>query len=166
MPEAPEEKIIVAVRGREVVLDPTNMRFNEATLSRYFEYEYGWIDYFGKQEEMARREMLDAEIDAEALYSQKYLKCKDEGNTDGYAKAKATADPEVIAARKKYTERRETVGLLSQHIKAWSKNHENGQNRGNTLRAEFNKLGTVIKTDQPYTPMPDEGTCNIEDVFK
>jgi uncharacterized protein YqgQ len=58
-----------------------------ALLSRYFEYEYGWIDYFGKQEEMARREMLDAEIDAEALYSQKYLECKDEGNTDRYAES-------------------------------------------------------------------------------
>jgi hypothetical protein len=30
--------------------------------------------------------------------------------------------------------------MLRQHLRAWDKNHENAQNRGNTLRKEMERL--------------------------
>ena len=169
MTDAPQEKIIVKVRGRDVIMDPANMGFNEATLGDYMQKEYAWIDYFGKQIEFANREVLDAEIEYDAVYSDRYIKSKDRGSTENYAKAEALSDAEVIAARKKIAERKEIAGLLKQHHYAWCKNHANGQNRGNTLRKELEILGHQdIKTTHHDLagPMPDEGTCSIEDFFK
>jgi len=144
MADAPVEKVVVKVNGKDVVLDPDNMKFNEITLSGYMDREYAWVDYLGKQLEFAQKEVLLAEIDCEAIYSQKYIESKDDGNTENYAKAKALSDPAVIAARQKVAERKETVGLLKAHLKAWDKNHENAQNRGHTLRKEMDKLNRDI----------------------
>ena len=80
--EAPSEKVKVVVRGREIVLDPDNMRYNENNLPEYMSKEYGWVDYLGKQLEYAQKEVLLAEIDAEAIYSAKFMESKDTGNSD------------------------------------------------------------------------------------
>lgn len=168
MTDAPLEKITVIVRGKEIVLDPSNMGFNENTLGMYMEKEYAWVDYFGKQIEFANREYMNAEIEYEALYSRKYIASKDKGSTENYAKAESLSDPEVITARKKVAEHRETVGLLRQHRSAWDKNHANGQNRGHTLRRELEILGhQSIKTNDHNLarPMPDTPTCDAEDFF-
>ena len=163
MNDAPLEKVTVQIRGRDVHLDPDNMKFNEVTLSEYMDKEYAWIDYFGKQLEYANKEMLEAEITYEAEYSKRYIMAKDAGNTENYAKADALSDQTVIAARKKVAERKEVVGLLKAHLKAWDKNHDNAQNRGHTLRKEMEKLNRDIR----LTPdAVDNATCTAEDIFK
>jgi len=140
----PIEIVKVAVNGKEINLDPKNMEFCDNTLNEYMEKEYGWIDYFGKQLEYAQKERLDAEIDAEAIFSEKYIEAKDNGGTEQYAKAKANADSDVIAAKKKVVELNEAVGQIKAHLKAWDRNHDNAQNRGYTLRKEMDKLNKDV----------------------
>lgn len=140
----PNEIVKVKVNGKEIVLDSKNMEFSDNTLNEYMEKEYGWIDYFGKQLEYAQKERLDAEIDAEAIFSEKYIEAKDNGGTEQYAKAKANADADVIAAKKKVVELNEIVGQIKAHLKAWDRNHDNAQNRGYTLRKEMDKLNKDV----------------------
>lgn len=140
----PNEIVKVKVNGKEVTLDSKNMEFSDNTLNEYMEKEYGWIDYFGKQLEYAQKERLDAEIDAEAIFSEKYIEAKDNGGTEQYAKAKANADADVIAAKKKVVELNEIVGQIKAHLKAWDRNHDNAQNRGYTLRKEMDKLNKDV----------------------
>jgi hypothetical protein len=142
--EPPIENLKVVVNNKEVSLDPKNMEFSDNTINEYMEKEYGWVDFFGKQLEYAQKERLLAEIDAEAIFSQKYIEAKDDGGTEQYAKAKANANPDVIAAKKKVVELNETVGQIKAHLKAWDRNHDNAQNRGYTLRKEMDKLNKDI----------------------
>lgn len=160
MNNAPVEKVVVTVLNRQVVLDPENMKYNENSLGDYMGREYGWIDYFGKQLEYAQKEALLAEIDADAQYSLKYMECKDAGNTDNYAKAFATAHVDVVAAKKKVVDRKEAVGHLKAHLKAWSENHENVKSRSYTLNQEMNKLNRDI-----YQSDDSNNTCSAEDVL-
>jgi hypothetical protein len=142
--EAPFEKVVVVVQGREIVLDPDNMKYNENNLPEYMSKEYGWVDYLGKQLEYAQKELLLAEIDAEAIYSLKFIESKDIGGSDNYAKAYATANVDVVAAKRHVVDRKEVVGHLKAHLKAWDKNHDNCQNRGHTIRAEMKILNRDI----------------------
>jgi hypothetical protein len=155
--DAPIQKITVIVNGTKVVLDPANMKYNENSLSDYMNREYGWIDYLGKQLEFAQKELMLAEIDADAIYSKKFIESKDGGNSDNYAKAYSTSHVDYVEAKKKIVDRKETVGHLKAHLKAWDKNHENSQNRGHSLRAEMKKLNRDI-----YEQL-DSQTCNAED---
>jgi len=158
--DAPLDRIIVLVQGREVILDPANMRYNELTLPDYMNKEYGWIDYLGKQLEYAQKEVLLADIDADALYSLKFIEAKDAGNSDNYAKAFATANVDVVAAKKKIAERKEVVGHIRAHLQAWYKNHDNAQNRGHTMRAEMKSLNRDIVDEAANL------TCTAEDFMK
>ena len=120
--------------------------------------EYGWVDYLGKQLEYAQKEVLHAEIDYDSIYSKKFIVSKDNGNSDNYAKAFALSNDDVVAAKKKIADRKETVGHIKAHLKAFDKNHENVQNRGHTLRKELDKLNRDI-----YSPVD---TCEAEDFLK
>ena len=156
--DAPVEKVKVIVKGREISLDPDNMKYDENNLPQYMSKEYGWIDYLGKQLEFAQRELLLAEIDAEASFSAKFMESKDAGNSDNYAKAYALANDEVVAAKKKVVERKEVVGHIKAHLRAWDRNHDNSQNRGHTLRKELDKLNRDV-----YSSTNEENTCSFEE---
>ncbi len=146
--DAPLKKVTVRVLDQDIVLDPLNMKYNENSLGEYMNKEFGWYDFLGKQLEFAQKEVLIADIEADALYSKKFIESKDAGNSDNYAKAFALANDEVVAAKKKLAERKETVGHLKAHLRAWDKNHENVQNRGHTLRKEMDKLHGSYYVDQ------------------
>lgn len=160
MTDAPMEKVTIKVNGRELVLDPDNMRFNEFTLSEYMDKEYAWIDYFGKQLELAHKELSLAELEYETKFNEKYIDAKDGGGSDAYSKAKAQSHPDVVEMQKRVIERREAVGLLKQHLRAWDKNHDNAQNRGHTLRKELDKLNRDIYEGK------EPNTCTAEDLLK
>lgn len=142
--DAPIEKVKVVVRGREIVLDPDNMKYSENNLPEYMSKEYGWVDYLGKQLEYAQKELLLAEIDAESIYSSKFMESKDAANSDNYAKAYANCHVDVVNAKRYVVERKEVVGHLKAHLVAWNKNHENAQNRGHTIRTEMKVLNRDI----------------------
>lgn len=154
------EKVTIKVNGRDLVLDPENMRFNEFTLSEYMDKEYAWIDYFGKQLELANKELSLAELEHETKLNEVYILAKDAGGSDPYSKAKAQSHPDVVDMHKRVIERKEAVGLLKQHLRAWDKNHDNAQNRGHTLRKELDKLNRDIYQGRE----PD--TCTAEDLLK
>lgn len=158
--EAPLEKVSVTVLGVQIVLDPENMRYTENNLPDYMSKEYGWVDYLGKQLEHASKELMVCEVDAEAVYSRKFIESKDQGNSDNYAKAHATANDEVVEARKRVAERKEVVGLIKAHLRAWDKNHDNVQNRGHTLRHEMRMLNRDIYEQ------PGAVTGSAEDFLK
>lgn len=145
--DAPIQKVTVMVLDQKIVLDPLNMKYNENSLGEYMNKEFGWIDYFGKQLEFAQKEVLLAEIDEEAIYSAKFIESKDAGNSDNYAKAYALKHADVIAAKKFVVNKKETVGHLKAHLKAWDKNHDNVQNRGHTLRKEMDKISRDVYSD-------------------
>lgn len=142
--DAPIQKVTVFVLGQKIVLDPMNMKYNENSLGDYMNKEFGWIDYLGKQLEYAQKEVLLAEIDQEAIYSAKFMESKDMGNSDNYAKAYALQHVDVVASKKLVVDKKETVGHLKAHLKAWDKNHENVQNRGHTLRKEMDKISRDV----------------------
>lgn len=144
MKNPPIETTIIVVNEKEIKLDPKNMEFADDNINEYMQKEYGWIDYFGKQLEIAQKARLIAEIEAEEIFSKKYVEAKDSGGTEQYAKAKANADPEVVLAKKNVVEKRETEGFLKAHLRAWDKNHDNVQNRGHSLRKELDKLNKDI----------------------
>lgn len=160
---APVEKVSVVVNGQTIVLDPENMKYNENTLGDYMNKEYGWIDYLGKQLEYAQKEVLIANIDAESHYSIRFMESKDAGNSDNYAKAYANCHVDVVAAKKRVVERKEVVGHIKAHLKAWHENHENAQNRGHTLRKE---LGVLHRDIYEPTDAVDNNTCTAEDFMK
>lgn len=150
--DAPVEIVTVNVCGKEVILDPNNMQFDENSLGEFFAKEYGWVDYLGKQYEFALKEYADSEVDAEALYSMKYMQSKDTGATDNYAKGFALSHDEVIEAKKKVNHNKMKCGLIKQHLNAFGKNHENAQNRGHTVRQEMKMLNRdIYDSDEPRT---------------
>lgn len=142
--DAPIEIVKVIVQGQEIVLDPKNMKYNENSLGEYMNKEYGWVDFLGKQLEYAQKEVLFADIEFDRIYSIRYMEAKDDGQSEGYAKAFANASDDVVNARKYHVERKEAVGHLKAHLKAFDKNHDNAQNRGHSLRAEMKLLNRDI----------------------
>lgn len=137
---------VIQVGNDSVHLNPDNLSFTEASLTTYLQKEGGYYNNFGAM--LARAEFLlqHAELEWEAFYGQKFKEYKDEGGSDKYAEARTESDEDVIEAKKKVIDTRLKVRLLTQHLRAWDKNHENAQSLGHFLRKEMDKLGTdVIK---------------------
>lgn len=70
-----------------------------------------------------------------------------EGGSDKYVEGLTKVEQTVIDAKDALLElqakviaAKYTVNSLKQHLRAWDKNHENAQNRGNTLRKEMERL--------------------------
>jgi hypothetical protein len=145
----------VSVYGEEVNLDAAKLAFSEGTLSEYLEVEGGWIDYFGAKLADAERQYAEMEMEVEReedeydrVYSKVFSTLKTtEGGSDKLVEGQTKVELTVITARNKVLDLKvkslafkHTVRLLQQHLRAWDKNHENAQNRGNTLRKEMERL--------------------------
>lgn len=147
--DIPVNCVTVQVCGKDVRLDPEYMKFNESNINKFMETEYAWIDYFGKQLELAQKELALAELEYDVEFNKKYINAKDAGNSDSYSKAKAQCDSDVVDFYKNMLSKRETVGLIKAYLRAWDRNHDNAQNRGHTLRKEFEKLKDTRSSDFP-----------------
>lgn len=145
----------ITVYDQKVVLDTSKLVFNEGTLSDYLENEGGWIDYFGAMLANAEKQYAEMEMEVdkeedeyERVYSRIFSTIKDtQGGSDKLVEGLTKIEQQVIDARNKVLEVKSkalefkhTVRLLYQHLKAWDKNHENAQNRGNTLRKEMERI--------------------------
>lgn len=145
----------IIIYGQKVTLDTSKLDFSEGTLSEYLEVEGGWMDYFGAKLADAERQYAEMEMDVdkeeeeyERAYSKVFSTIKStEGGSDKLVEGLAKVEPTVIAAKDKVfalkvrsLEFKHSVRLLQQHLRAWDKNHENAQNRGNTLRKEMDRL--------------------------
>jgi hypothetical protein len=149
-----DDKRKVTINGQDVVLDTSKLYFSEGTLSDYLETEGGWIDYFGAKLADAERQLAEKEMEVEReddeyerVYSKVFAQLKDQGGSDKYVEGLTKVEPVVVDARNKVLdlksqslELKHNTRLLYQHLRAWDKNHENAQNRGNTLRKEMERI--------------------------
>ncbi len=141
------------IGGEEVLLDPSNMTFNETNLTTYLQKEGGYYNNFGAYLAKAEYVLQRRELAYDALYGEKFKGYKDEGGSDKYAEARTESDTDVVEAKEKVVASRFKVRLLQQHLRAWDKNHENAQSLGHYLRKEMDKLnseimGSAYKTDR------------------
>jgi chromosome segregation ATPase len=161
----------VTVYGQNVDMDAAKLAFSEGTLSEYLETEGGWIDYYGAKLAEAEKQYAEMEMEVEReedeydrTYSRVFSTIKDtEGGSDKLTEGKAKVEQQVIDARKKVLEQKAkaielkyVVRLLQQHLRAWDKNHENAQNRGNTLRKELERLYKDKVTTSTYEDKMDD----------
>lgn len=151
---------IVVLGKEEVKLDPTPLRFNEATLSDYLETEGSWYDYFGAKLADAEYLMQRYELAHDVAYSEKFKENKENGSSDKMAEAQAKCDPDVEAAKNTFLGSKHNVRLLQQHLRAWDKNHDNAMSRGHFLRKEMDKLSPSV-----YAARTDN-FLRIDDIVK
>jgi hypothetical protein len=166
-----EYKRNVTVYGQNVDLNAAKLAFSEGTLSEYLETEGGWIDYYGAKLAEAEKQYAEMEMEVEIeedeyerTYSKVFSTIKTtEGGSDKLVEGMSKVEPTVVAARKKVLELKiksiefkYIVRLLQQHLRAWDKNHENAQNRGNTLRKELERLYKDKITATTYEDKMDE----------
>lgn len=138
----------VRIGGLDVVIDPSNLQFTDATLTRYFDREATWYDYFGRRlvEAEAESQHFDAKFDV--LYASKFAAIKqEEGCSDKLAESKAKCDPEVCAARDHAILADAKAKMIKQHLKSWDKAHENAKNRNYTLCKEMERLQRGASSD-------------------
>ena len=153
---------IVMLGKEEIKLDPTPLRFNEATLSNYLETEGSWYDYFGAKLADAEYLMQKYELHHDVVYSEKFKENKEGGSSDKMAEAQAKCHEDVEAAKNMFLTAKHNVRLLQQHLRAWDKNHDNAMSRGHFLRKEMDKL-----TPSVYTSRADNFVeRRIEDVVR
>lgn len=167
------DKREVVIANETVVLDTSKLHFSESTLSEYLETEGGWIDYFGAKLADAEREYMTVELevekqedDYERLFSRVFTLLKDtRGGSDKFVEGLTMVEPEVAEAKKALLESKtklinlkHSVKLIHQHLRAWDKNHENAQNRGNTLRKEMERLHKdVVLEDEIHRLVKEVG---------
>ena len=130
---------------RVIEINPSNLAFNETTLSTYLTKEAGFYDNFGSSLAVAERVLQIAELRHERIYSEKFSLYKDMGGSDKLADARAKSDDDVVKAREVVVEVKYKVKRIQQHLRAWDKNHDNAQSLGYMMRKELDKLAPEIK---------------------
>lgn len=159
----------IDIDGDQVHLDPKNLEFSDSTLTIYLQKEGGYYNNFGGYLARAEHNLMQSEITLEALHGQKFRDYKDEGGSDKYAEGRTESDEDVVDAKKAVADAKFRVRLLTQHLKAWDKNHENAQSLGHFLRKEMDKLGTDVirqtNTDGPHN-YHDDIDGDIEKIVK
>lgn len=155
------EKETLNINGREVVLDPKQLEFDETTLNQYIQTEGGYYDNFGAFMAMAEKVQHLREMEYEAIYCERLVEAKEQGATDKISEAKAKANIDVLEAKKLVIEAKYKVKRLAQHLRAWDRNHDNAQSLGHMLRKEMDKLHSDIRM-RSYDPFTDR---KIEDTI-
>lgn len=125
-----------------VVINPENLRFDEASLSHYITTEGGYYDNFGYYLALAERNLQNKESAYEKLYCERFVEAKESGSSDKLAEAKAKSDADVVELKDQIFDARYAVNRLKNHLKAWDKNHDNAQSLGHMQRKLMDRLHT------------------------
>jgi hypothetical protein len=128
----------------DVLINPENLRFDEATLSHYIQNEGGYYDNFGHYLALAERNLQNKENQYEKIYCERFVEFKELGSSDKLAEAKAKADLSVNSLKEEIFQARYAVNRLKNHLKAWDKNHDNAQSMGYMLRKQMDRLNNDI----------------------
>ena len=145
--EEQDNRVKVRVAGRDVFIDPENLKFNEATLNQYMEKEGALYNFYGQVLADAQAQAQVAKLDHDVTFAEKFKEFK-AGASDKLAESAAKCDPDVVKAYKKVIAAQRIVELLKNHLRAWDKNHDNAQSLGHMIRKEMDKLGFDIKYNQ------------------
>lgn len=130
--------------GHTVVIDPKNLRFDEATLTIYIQHEAGYYDNFGSFLALAEKNQQNKDTLHEKVYYERFVEAKEMGGSDRLAEAKSKSDPTVVALKEEAIQAKYVVSRLKQHLKAWDKSHDNAQSMGHMLRKQVDKLNGEI----------------------
>ncbi len=144
MSEPNYDKISITVCGEEVVLDPENLKFNEASLSKFLENESSYYDYFGRCLSNAVAEFSALKELSEVEYFRAFDNHKSEGGTEKLVEARSRTEPVVIEAREKVVNAERNVKLLKQHLRSFEHSHANSKSMAYTLSKELDMLSPRI----------------------
>jgi hypothetical protein len=132
----------------EINLDPANLKFNEQTISEYYQKEGGNYDYYSSQLAYSDFLLSKRELIYDVVYNEKFAANKELGGSDKYVEAKTKSDEDVVEAKEDVILAKYKKNLLQQHIRSWDRNHDNALNLGHMLRKEMDKLGLELKGDK------------------
>lgn len=130
----------VKVNNEEIYLDVDKLKFDESNLSEYLESESSWYNYYGQKLADAEYTAQKCEIALEKLCAEKFVKFKNEKGSDKFCEASVDAEQDVQELRFLLAEAKYYVRKLSQHLRAWDRNHDNAIQLGHNLRREMDKL--------------------------
>jgi hypothetical protein len=140
-----QEKEVLKLGKEEVTLDPSDLEFNEATLTEYMEKEGSFYNYYSQKTADAQAQVQLAKLNYDVKYAEKFKHYKPQGMSDKLAEAHAKSDNEVVMASKQIVAATRTCEKLKYYLKSWDKNHDNAQSVGYMLRKEMDKLNFEIK---------------------
>lgn len=129
-----------------IVLDPSRLAFNDATLNKFMEELSIYYDYFSSKTAKAEEMLANIELDKEQKHAEFFIKGKSEGFSDKTAEAYATTQQELKELGKAENSLKSSVKQLKEYVKALDKAHSMAQNRGYMIRKEMDKLNTDIYT--------------------
>lgn len=162
MAEPVYDKIRIVVGGEDVVLDPSNLVFNEATLGNFLDTEGRWYDYFGRCLALAEAEHATAKENAEVRYFTAFEEYKREGGTEKLAESRARIEPAVVDSRAAMREADRSVKLIKQHLRSYDHSHANAISMGHNIRKEMDKLSPKVYRNES----PSRGDDRLEDVIQ
>lgn len=146
-----KEQQNISLGGVEIDLNSDHMKFNEMSLSEYYQRESGYYDYYSAQLAFADFLVSSRDNEFDAMFSEKFATYKEQGGlSDKLAEAKAKSDPVVVEAAKALAVSKLKKNLLQQYLRSWDRNHENALALGHMLRKEMDKLNMTVK-DKPST---------------
>lgn len=142
---------IINLNGEDVILDPQNLRFTDATLNQFFELVSGFCDYYGQKLADANREVSRAEQLFERLYIEKFKEFRegfggDGGKSEKTSELYAKAESEVVKAKTEVHETTYKRDSIWNHLKALNAAREDAHNRGHFLRKELDKLNMEVRS--------------------
>ena len=143
-----KEKQVFVLGEQEIDLDPDKLKFNEQTISDYYQNEGGNYDYYSSQLAYADFLLSKRELAYDVIYNEKFASNKELGGSDKYVEAKTKSDEDVFEAKEDVITAKYKKSLLQQHIRSWDRNHDNALNLGHMLRKEMDKLGMDLKGDR------------------
>ena len=137
---------IITVEGEDVVLDPRNLRFTDATLNQFFELVSGFCDYYGQKLAEANRSVARCEQLFERFYIEKFRHFREnEGKSEKTSELYSKAEDEVVRAKSAVHEMTFKRDSILNHLKALNAAREDAHNRGHFLRKELEKLNMDVR---------------------
>jgi ribonuclease HII len=141
-------KKTLKIGTQEVLINPDDLRFTDATLNIFLERISGIIDYIGQNLANAQRIVNMVEQKHEYAFINSYKKLKEDGKSDKTAELLAKGDDEVQRLRMGLIEAKYHKDLLYHHLQALNSAREDAHNRGHMLRKEMDKLSNSFLKPQ------------------
>lgn len=137
------EKLTLTIGDTEVLIDPSLLEFNEATVGAWQDRCGVWYSYYSQQLAVAEFCLAKAEENAEIKYYNAF-KTHKLGSSDKLAEANARTEQDVMDAQAKAIQAKYKVNSLKGFLRAFDKAHDNAQSRNWTLRKEMNLTHSKI----------------------
>lgn len=155
----------INVDGEEVVLDPQNLKFTDATLNQFFELVSGFCDYYGQKLADSSRAVAKAEQQFERLYIEKFKEFREAGKSEKTSELYAKAEEEVVRAKSTVVDALYKRDSIQNHLKAMNAARDDAHNRGHFLRKELDKINMDVR-NTTYEMSRSEDTPGVPDEVK